>query len=157
MTSLGRSGPRPCHRCERIPPDRKWQASRKIWPRPPQSRYPVAKKVVCQMNTSSTHIKSTPKGITLNQKCHFDEILVTGCIGGYHFDNFRCRQWWRFKNDISVSLWAVHAILFRMPFYWYLMLSSTPNMNWCYARSSATTVLTLLRRASHIVKYHNTL
>ena len=43
------------------------------------------------------HTSFTPK-----QKCHFEEIFVTGCTGSCHFDNLRCSQWWRFRqNDIS--------------------------------------------------------
>ena len=38
--------------------------------------------------------------------CHFDEILITGCTGSCHFDNFQCSQWWKFhqNEDISVSV-----------------------------------------------------
>ena len=40
------------------------------------------------------------------QKCHFNEILITGCTGSCNFDNFQCSQWWKFnQNDISVSVW----------------------------------------------------
>ena len=45
---------------------------------------------------------------TLKQKCrHFDEILITGCTGSCHFDNFQCSQWWKFRQneDISVSVY----------------------------------------------------
>ena len=44
---------------------------------------------------------------TLKRKCrHFDEILITGCTGSCHFDNFQCSQWWKFhqNEDISVSV-----------------------------------------------------
>ena len=36
----------------------------------------------------------------------FDEILITDCTESCHFDNFRCSQWWRFRqnDDISVSV-----------------------------------------------------
>ena len=45
---------------------------------------------------------------------HFNEIF-TGCTGSCNFDNFRCSQWWRFRqNDISVSVcvWrlSVHTL-----------------------------------------------
>ena len=43
----------------------------------------------------------------LKRKCrHFDEILITGCTGSCHFDNFQCSQWWKFhqNEDISVSV-----------------------------------------------------
>ena len=38
--------------------------------------------------------------------CHFDEILITDCTESCHFDNFRCSQWWKFRqnDDISVSV-----------------------------------------------------
>ena len=45
--------------------------------------------------------------VTLKRKCrHFDEILITGCTGSCHFDNFQCSQWWKFhqNEDISVSV-----------------------------------------------------
>ena len=36
---------------------------------------------------------------SLKRKCrHFDEILVTGCIGSCHFDDFRCSQWWKISQ-----------------------------------------------------------
>ena len=44
---------------------------------------------------------------TLKRKCcHFDEILITDCTESCHFDNFRCSQWWKFRqnDDISVSV-----------------------------------------------------
>ena len=44
---------------------------------------------------------------TLKRKCcHFDEILITGCTGSCHFDNFQCSQWWKFhqNEDIFVSV-----------------------------------------------------
>ena len=51
-------------------------------------------------------IRQAPCG-TLKRKCrHFDEILITGCTGSCHFDNFQCSQWWKFhqNEDISVSV-----------------------------------------------------
>ena len=45
--------------------------------------------------------------IPLKRKCRqFDEILITGCTGSCHFDNFQCSQWWKFhqNEDISVSV-----------------------------------------------------
>ena len=44
---------------------------------------------------------------TLKRKCrHFDEILIIGCTGSCHFDNFQCSQWWKFhqNEDISASV-----------------------------------------------------
>ena len=42
--------------------------------------------------------------------CHFDEILFTDCTESCHFDNFRCSQWWKFRqnDDISVSVCAAN-------------------------------------------------
>ena len=51
--------------------------------------------------------ESTLSRTTLKRKCrHFDEILITGCTGSCHFDNFQCSQWWKFhqNEDISVSV-----------------------------------------------------
>ena len=44
--------------------------------------------------------------VSLNWICfHSYEIVVTGCTESCHFDNFRCRQWWKFcQNDILVSV-----------------------------------------------------
>ena len=45
--------------------------------------------------------------LTLKRKCcHFDDILITGCTGSCHFDNFQCSQWWKFhqNEDIFVSV-----------------------------------------------------
>ena len=53
--------------------------------------------------------------ITLKRKCrHFDEILITGCTGSCHFDNFQCSQWWKFhqNEDISVSVYPFIDALF---------------------------------------------
>ena len=46
---------------------------------------------------------------SLKRKCrHFDEILITGCTGSCHFDNFQCSQWWKFhqNEDIYVSVFT---------------------------------------------------
>ena len=63
------------------------------------------------LNVSSCFIKIYfPRlqwAVTLKRKCrHFDEILITGCTGSCHFDNFQCSQWWKFhqNEDISVSV-----------------------------------------------------
>ena len=54
-----------------------------------------------------SHLDSQP----LKRKCcHFDEILITDCTESCHFDNFRCSQWWKFRqnDDISVSVtWKI--------------------------------------------------
>ena len=45
--------------------------------------------------------------IALKRKCcHIDEIVITGCTGSCHFNNFRCSQWWKFRqyDDFSVSV-----------------------------------------------------
>ena len=40
--------------------------------------------------------------------CHFDEIFISGYTESCYFDNFRCSQWWRFRQneDFSVSVRA---------------------------------------------------
>ena len=41
----------------------------------------------------------------LKWKCHhFDEILIIGCTGSCHFDNFQCSQWWKFHQNNNISL-----------------------------------------------------
>ena len=48
------------------------------------------------------------------RKCrHFDEILITGCTGSCHFDNFQCSQWWKFhqNEDISVSVYTLREVM----------------------------------------------
>ena len=44
---------------------------------------------------------------------HFDEILITGCTGSCHLDNFLCRQLWKFYKNyiISVSVYAIFPVL----------------------------------------------
>ena len=66
----------------------------------------------------------------LKRQCsHFDEIFIIGCTESCHFDNFRCGQWWRFRQneDISVSVsvmvlnnlshaeWNIFVILKGLP------------------------------------------
>ena len=49
----------------------------------------------------------TIRAFPLKRKCcHFDEILITDCTESCHFDNFRCSQWLKFRqnDDISVSV-----------------------------------------------------
>ena len=51
------------------------------------------------------------KSSSLKWKCHhFDEILITGCAGSCHFDNFQCSQWLKFhqNDDIFVSVITIH-------------------------------------------------
>ena len=56
---------------------------------------------------------------TLKLECrHFDEIFIIGCIESCHFDNFRCNQWWKFRqnDDIRVSgnqHWYIPGVLNR--------------------------------------------
>ena len=72
------------------------------------------------------HLKTTAKlcvCFTLKRKCrHFDEILITGCTGSCHFDNFQCSQWWKFhqNEDISVSVYGIyyHKDVEIYPNYW---------------------------------------
>ena len=55
----------------------------------------------------AAHVVRVETRATLKRKCrHFDEILITGCTGSCHFDNFQCSQWWKFhqNEDISVSV-----------------------------------------------------
>ena len=43
---------------------------------------------------------------SLQWKCHFDEIFITGSIGRCQDDNILCSQWWKLhqNGDISVSV-----------------------------------------------------
>ena len=39
------------------------------------------------------------------ERCHCDEFFISSHTEGCHNDNFRCSQWWKFRqNDISVSV-----------------------------------------------------
>ena len=41
--------------------------------------------------------------MALKRKCrHFDKILITGCTGSCHFDNFQCSQWWKFHQNEDI-------------------------------------------------------
>ena len=43
--------------------------------------------------------------VSLKRKCcHFDEILITDCTESCHFDNFRCSQWWKFRQNDNISV-----------------------------------------------------
>ena len=57
-------------------------------------------------SSNSAHNGITMIPITLKLTCHFDEIPITGCAGSWQFDNFQCRQWWKFRQNevISVSV-----------------------------------------------------
>ena len=46
-------------------------------------------------------------GLLKRKCCHFEEISVTGCAGSCHFDNFRCSQWRKFRQNGDVSLSVV--------------------------------------------------
>ena len=64
-------------------------------------------RITSTMWGKSTWMMTSSNGTTLKRKCrHFDEILITGCTGSCHFDNFQCSQWWKFhqNEDISVSV-----------------------------------------------------
>ena len=81
------------------------------------------------MRSSSVSLSSS-----LKRKCrHFDEILITGCTGSCHFDNFQCSQWWKFhqNEDISVSV-IRRSIIFTEHFLWHLIrVGKFPSMlNW---------------------------
>ena len=50
---------------------------------------------------------------TLKRKCcYFDEIFVTGCTGSCHFDNLRCSQRWKCRqnDNIFVSVYVANTI-----------------------------------------------
>ena len=56
---------------------------------------------------------------TLKRKCcHFDEILITDCTESCHFDNFRCSQWWKFRQNDDI-LFECRSIP-RVPMPWSL-------------------------------------
>ena len=50
---------------------------------------------------------------SLKRKCRrFDEILITGCTGSCHFDNFQCSQWWKFHQNEDISVSVIHRQLY---------------------------------------------
>ena len=82
-------------------------------------------------NPHKSHTIARPWGrVTLKRKCrHFDEILITGCTGSCHFDNFQCSQWLKFRQneDIFVSvLWCVFCG-FKLSFI--IFLSQRSNVS----------------------------
>ena len=42
--------------------------------------------------------------------CHFDEIVINGCTGSCHFDNFRCSQWRQFRQNDDAFISMRHLI-----------------------------------------------
>ena len=69
--------------------------------------------VTCQVSQNTGEKRVIVNLSTLKRKCrHFDEILITGCTGSCHFDNFQCSQWWKFhqNEDISVSVHAAPVL-----------------------------------------------
>ena len=78
--------------------------------------------------------------MTLKRKCrHFDEILITGCTGSCHFDNFQCSQWWKFhqNEDISVSV----DISTNLGVYWFKQSNVTTLFLWVMAVMANQTVV----------------
>ena len=35
-------------------------------------------------------------------KCHFDDIFITACTESCQNDNFRCSQWWKFRQNDDI-------------------------------------------------------
>ena len=65
--------------------------------------------------------------------CHFDEILITDCTESFHFDNFRCSQWWKFRqnDDISVSVSMIQSYFMLDVIYIRLHVES-PQSRWLH-------------------------
>ena len=40
------------------------------------------------------------------QCCHFDEIFVSGCTRGFHFDKFVCSQLWKFRQNDHIFVFV---------------------------------------------------
>ena len=57
--------------------------------------------------TSALSVSHQIDVATPKRKCHFDEIFINSCTGSCQNGNFRCSQWWKFRqnDDISVSLY----------------------------------------------------
>ena len=39
----------------------------------------------------------------MEQKCHFDEMFISGCDGSYHLENFQCGQLRTFHQNVDIS------------------------------------------------------
>ena len=45
--------------------------------------------------------------------CLFDEIIITGCTGSCHFDNFQCSQQWKFHQNVDISISMLNTLKLR--------------------------------------------
>ena len=44
-------------------------------------------------------VNSPHKGPVTQKMFPFDDVIITGCTGGCHVDNLRCKQWWQSDYD----------------------------------------------------------
>ena len=67
--------------------------------------------------TASLDVSETEKGTSEKRKCcQFDEISVTGCIGRCRFDNFKCSQWRKVRQNKNISVSIFTALFVRVNF-----------------------------------------
>ena len=66
--------------------------------------------------------------LSLKRKCrHFDEILITGCTGSCHFDNFQCSHWLKVHHGDSLVSVILKRGLGVDTLHWRHMINGISN------------------------------
>ena len=80
---------------------------------------------------------STP--LALKRKCcHFDEILITDCTESCHFDNFRCSQWWKFRQNDDICVSVHEWIQLKLPVIILALI-------WCWICCNFTSLVSVVQ------------
>ena len=73
-----------------------------------------------------------------NEMSSFDEILITGCTGSCHFDNFQCSQWLKFHQNQYIYVSVMYPPITLITFsifsllrgrWWFSLLSDATLTN----------------------------
>ena len=85
---------------------------------------------------------------SLKRKCrHCDEILITGCTGSCHFDNFQYSQWWKFHQNEDI-LFSVFKLCGRQCTMWKKIVCQCAVSDLCFQESRFAWLVSLCLSAS---------
>ena len=57
------------------------------------------------------HVTTGQESDSLKRKRHFKNMFIAGCSEKYHFDNSRCSQSWKFRQNDNISVDSALALI----------------------------------------------
>ena len=82
--------------------------------------------------------------------CQFDNFVVAGGTVSYHYDNFRCHQWWRgcraddlLFSEYDIALYILALFICRILAFWLMLFVVHTTLNKFYLILSYLTVFSV--------------